>query len=121
MKDGKIYQNGELIGTYERLSCDECLYDVHAIARGVEAADPGKRAVQVWGGSVVAGLTIPSSAAGYVAIGVFTVLVPPDGGGDAVAGTTLETDRRYAVDQAWKQEAELVRRTGQGTRPLDGR
>lgn len=43
--------------------------------------------------------------------------MPPEGGGDAVAGTTLETDRRYAVDQAWKQEAELVRRTGQGTRP----
>lgn len=116
LKNGKIFQNGEQIGTYTRLSCDECLYDIHAIARGVEARDPGRRAVQVWGASVIAGATIPSSAAGYVFIGVFTVLVPPDGGegGDAVALST-QADRQAAVREAWRQEAERAR-NGQPTK-----
>ncbi|MEQ1763638.1 MAG: RHS repeat-associated core domain-containing protein [Pyrinomonadaceae bacterium] len=30
---------------------------------------------------------------------------------------SIESDRQYGVDQAWKQEAELVRQTGEGTRP----
>lgn len=57
-----------------------------------------------------AGLTIPSSAAGYVAIGVFTVLVPPDGreGGDAISLST-QADRQAAVREAWRQEAERAR------------
>lgn len=32
LKDGKVFQNGEQIGTYTRLSCGECLYDTHAMA-----------------------------------------------------------------------------------------
>lgn len=81
----------------------------------MEAADPGRRAAQLYGASVIAGATLPSAAAGYIAIGVFTVLVPPGGGEDAVAGTTLETDRRYAVDKAWEQEAARVRNGQPGT------
>jgi hypothetical protein len=35
---------------------------------------------------------------------------------DPVVAATIEADRRWAVKEAWKQEADLVRRTGQGTR-----
>ena len=115
LKDGKIYKNGEQIGTFDHYSCDACLYDTVGLARRVVAADPGRRAAKIWGASVMTGLTLPSSAAGYVAIGVFSVLVSPDGGEDAVAGTTLETDRKYAVKKAWEQKAERAR-NGQQTR-----
>jgi GHH signature containing HNH/Endo VII superfamily nuclease toxin len=92
------------------------LYDVHAVARGVEAADPGRRAVQVWGGSVVAGLSIPSSAGLYVAIGVFTVVVPPPGGeGETLMAGGITADRQAAVREAWRQEAERAR-NGQPTK-----
>lgn len=80
----------------------------------MEAADPGRRAVQVYGAAVIAGATLPSAAPGYIAIGVFTVLVPPDGGGDAVAGT-IQADRQAAVRDAWKLEAERAR-NGQPTK-----
>jgi RHS repeat-associated protein len=36
---------------------------------------------------------------------------------DPAVAATIESDRRWAVKEAWKQEAELVRRTGRGTRP----
>ena len=116
LKDGKIFQNGEQIGTYMRLSCDECLYDVHAIATGVEAADPGRRAAQLYLASIVAGAILPSSAAGYIAIGVFTVVVPPRGH-DAVGEFVLsiDADRQAAVREAWRQEAERAR-NGQPTK-----
>jgi hypothetical protein len=114
LKDGKVFQNGEQIGTYTRLSCDECLYDIHAMARGVEAADPGRRATQLYLASVIAGATLPSATAGYIAIGVFTVLVPPGGGEDAVALST-QSDRQAAVREAWRQEAERAR-NGQPTK-----
>lgn len=38
-----------------------------------------------------------------------------EAGQEAAIMANIESDRRYAVDQAWKQEAELVRQTGQGT------
>jgi len=115
VKNGNIYKNGELIGTYERLSCDECLYDIHDLGRRVVASDPGRRAAVVWGSSVVAGLSIPSAGVGYVFIGVFTVLVPPpeDKGGDTAL--SIKSDRQAAVREAWRQEAERAR-SGQSTK-----
>ncbi len=105
---GKIFKNGELIGTYQQLSCDSCLYDIHAIGRQIVKNDPGNRAAFAWGKSVLAGLTIPGSAVGWVALGVFSVLVPPPGEEGQVALGT-EADRRAAVKEAWQQEAERAR------------
>ncbi len=116
IKNGKVYRDGELIGTYERLSCDECLYDIHDLGRRVAASDPGRRAVVVWGASVTAGLSIPSAGAGYVLIGVFTVLVPPPGGqGEDAFALSITADRQAAVREAWRQEAERAR-NGQPTK-----
>jgi RHS repeat-associated protein len=38
-----------------------------------------------------------------------------DNNGPTVAGS-IESDRKFAVREAWRQEAELVKRTGRGTR-----
>jgi GHH signature containing HNH/Endo VII superfamily nuclease toxin len=115
--NGNVYKNGELIGHYEQISCDTCLYDIQALGRQVAASDPGNRAVRVWGASVMTGLTLPSAAPGWIALGVLGLIAEGNGGEEpTVALTTTEHDRRYAVQQAWKQEAEMVRRTGRGTR-----
>jgi RHS repeat-associated protein len=105
-----IYENGQLIGTFDHYSCDSCLYDTVGLARQIDRSDPGRRAVQVWGASVIAGLSIPSSGGLYVFVGVFTVIVPPPGestGGEIALTTT--TDRQAAVREAWKLEAERAR------------
>jgi RHS repeat-associated protein len=57
LDNGKVYKDGELIGTYQQQSCDSCLYDIFALGRQVTASDPGGKAVKLWAGSVVAGVT----------------------------------------------------------------
>jgi RHS repeat-associated protein len=115
LKGGNIYKNGELIGTYQQLSCDSCYYDIFELGRQVTRADPGGRAVRLYGKAALAGLSLPGAAAGYVAIGVFSVIVPvydePDE--DVFAGS-IQADRQAAVRDAWRQEAERAR-TGQPT------
>jgi RHS repeat-associated protein len=54
---GKVYKDGELIGTYQQQSCDSCLYDIFSMGRQITASDPGGKAVKLWAGSVVAGVT----------------------------------------------------------------
>jgi hypothetical protein len=115
LKGGNIYKNGELIGTYQQQSCDSCLYDIHALGRQVVANDPGNRAVKTWLVSVLAGLSTPSSL-GYAALSVFALVTADDGSSEAAIAASIKADRQYAVNQAWKQEAEQVRRTGRGTR-----
>ena len=51
LQGGNIYKNGELIGTYQQLSCDSCLYDIFAMGRQITASDPGGKAVKLWGRS----------------------------------------------------------------------
>lgn len=36
---------------------------------------------------------------------------------DAAMMGSIESDRKFAVEQAWKQEAEMIRQTGRGTYP----
>jgi RHS repeat-associated protein len=54
---GKVYKDGELIGTYQQQSCGSCLYDIFSMGRQITASDPGGKAVKLWAGSVVAGVT----------------------------------------------------------------
>jgi RHS repeat-associated protein len=116
IKGNGIYENGQLIGTFDHYSCDSCLYDTVGLARRIDVLDPGRRAVQLWGASVMTGLTIPSSAAAYVAIGVFTVMVPPPGEeSDDQVALSIKSDRQAAVREAWRQEAERAR-NGQPTK-----
>ena len=116
LQGGNIYKNGELIGTYQQLSCDSCYYDIFELGRQVTRADPGGRAVRLYGKAALAGLTLPGTAAGWISIGVFSVIVPvynePD---EDVFAASIQADRQAAVRDAWKQEAERAR-TGQPTK-----
>jgi RHS repeat-associated protein len=96
LKNGNIYKNGTLIGTYDHYSCDSCLFDTVGLARQVVAADPGRNAVRIWVASVIAGLSGPFTATEITLSALAIVLVRPDEEGeDAVAGS-IKADRQYA-------------------------
>ena len=57
LKDGNIYQNGELIGTYQRLSCDECLFGTALFEIERRTAPIPKATALFAGVSVAAGVT----------------------------------------------------------------
>jgi RHS repeat-associated protein len=57
IKDGKIYQNGEQIGTYQRLSCDECLFGTATFEIERRTAPIPKATAAFAGVSVAAGVT----------------------------------------------------------------
>lgn len=104
-----------MIGTYDHYSCDACLYDTVGLARQIVAADPGKKAFKLWLVSVRVGLATPAGL-GYAALETLAIVVvrTDQEGSDPNVALTIKSDRDYAVGQAWKQEAELVRRTGKG-------
>jgi hypothetical protein len=73
----------------------------------------------MYGQSVLAGLGVPAGGGGGIRLLVFfleslLIVDPPPDTDPSVAGS-IASDRQWAVKEAWRQEAELVRRTGQGT------
>ena len=72
LKDGNIYQNGELIGSFARGPCDECLYGtaLNEIGRRV---DPIPKAVATFAGASV--LLGTGAGAALYSLGTFSVTV----------------------------------------------
>lgn len=125
VKNGKIYLNGELVGTYQRTSFDDLDDRANAVIFGnrnsaglVERAPvAGKTALTLYGRSAAVGLSIGSGGTNLLLnsiLGPLLIVDPHDSSDPLIAGS-IENDRRAAVREAWRLEAEKVRTTGRGT------
>jgi len=103
--------NGEILVNELGRRGDASMKMIGLLAGGAIVAGAGAAAAVPAGGVVFAGTVVGESLLTYQGIEQGAAAQH-----EAAMMGSIESDRRYAVDQAWKQEAELVRQTGEGSR-----
>jgi RHS repeat-associated protein len=121
VKGGKIFNaEGEQIGTYTRISFDDLPGFSNGVLFGIQrrTANTGSNLLQLQLVAITAGLA-NVSAPFLLLTSIAESLAFVKNAYDPqtiIVGGQREADRQHAVREAWRQEAELVRTTGQGTR-----